>query len=203
MTRGRGGGQICAGVGSLVCLCMFRPAPWLQSSFTDLQCCWHPQWWYWLSGGSSLFFVSILSLHSKTKTNRFLCVCVRAPFLKMTQKLWWSSCSLDLSTARQNLWLSPSLTLSLFRPVMAAAVQLRCAQAACSPSVCGFSGKKAIESIQFESWNRSGGRAREKTDLPDWFYSFYKMAEFIHSAEVLSAEIGAISCCYWCFIAIS
>ena len=91
---GRGGSQNCAGVGSLVCLCMFRPAPGLRSSFTDLQCCWHPQWWCWLSGGSSLFFfVSVLSLHSKTKTNRvFFCVCVSELLFKndpetLTEKL--------------------------------------------------------------------------------------------------------------------
>lgn len=62
---------------SCVCVCvyahMFRPAAWLQFSFTHLQCCFHSWWCYWLSGGSCAFFVfvSLLSLHSRAKTGGY------------------------------------------------------------------------------------------------------------------------------------
>lgn len=47
---------------------------------------------------------------------------------------------------------------------MAAVVELLCTQAACCP-VWGFSGKRGAQSIQFEPWNRSGGRAGWKVIL--------------------------------------
>lgn len=54
------------------CVHLFRWVPWLRLSFTDLQCCWHPWWCYWLSSGSwDVFaFVSFLSLLSRAETHR-------------------------------------------------------------------------------------------------------------------------------------